>query len=92
MDDGKGIYGDLAPSAPHVVNIDVESGRVTVESPQDSDFLSSVHMQMLLPIVHLTLVVFYINIHICGVYSGNSRLTENTLSNLPKGYGVLQSA
>ena len=42
----QGIYGDLAPSAPHVVNIDVESGTVTVESPQDSDFLSSVHMQV----------------------------------------------
>uniref|UniRef100_A0A0P4WMX8 C2H2-type domain-containing protein n=1 Tax=Scylla olivacea TaxID=85551 RepID=A0A0P4WMX8_SCYOL len=45
----QGIYGDLAPSAPHVVNIDVESGTVTVESPQDSDFLSSVHMQAPVP-------------------------------------------
>ncbi|KAG0711341.1 Transcriptional repressor CTCFL [Chionoecetes opilio] len=44
-----GIYGDLPPSAPHVVNIDVESGTVTVESPEDSDFLSSVHVQSPVP-------------------------------------------
>lgn len=36
------IVSDMTPPPPHVVNIDVNSGAVTVESPQETDFLSNV--------------------------------------------------
>nr|XP_045608005.1 uncharacterized protein LOC123764362 isoform X2 [Procambarus clarkii] len=39
------ILSDMTPPAPHVVNIDVDSGAVTVESPHDADFLNTVHVQ-----------------------------------------------
>lgn len=37
---------DLTPPPPHVVNIDVDSGTVTVESPNDTDYLNAVHVQV----------------------------------------------
>ncbi|KAK4319329.1 hypothetical protein Pmani_009721 [Petrolisthes manimaculis] len=44
------ILSDLTPTpAPHVVNIDVDSGTVTVESPHHSDFLNAVTVQTPVP-------------------------------------------
>lgn len=41
------ILSDLALPAPHVVNIDVESGMVTVESPQNTtDYLNAMHTEV----------------------------------------------
>ncbi|XP_071528561.1 uncharacterized protein [Panulirus ornatus] len=43
------ILSDLTPPPPHVVNIDVDSGTVTVESPHDADYLNAVHVQTPVP-------------------------------------------
>ncbi|XP_069939859.1 uncharacterized protein [Cherax quadricarinatus] len=43
------ILSDMAPPAPHVVNIDVDSGAVTVESPVNTDFINNVNVQAPVP-------------------------------------------
>ncbi|KAG7167567.1 Zinc finger protein 664-like 2 [Homarus americanus] len=43
------ILSDMTPPAPHVVNIDVNSGTFTVESPHDTNFLNTVHVQTPVP-------------------------------------------
>lgn len=48
------IVSDMNPPPPHVVNIDVNSGTVTVETPQETDFLTNVNVsvrdQVLVPV------------------------------------------
>lgn len=40
------IVSDMNPPPPHVVNIDVNSGTVTVETPQETDFLTNVNVSV----------------------------------------------